>query len=87
MSDLGTLGGGFSRAFAINPRSQVVGTGSTASGEQHAFIWDRGVMTDLGTLGPNFTFGIALAINPRGDVVGQISTEGADIRATLWTRK
>ena len=39
-------------ASAINePRGQVVGISNTAAGEGHAFLWQKGVMTDLGTLG------------------------------------
>jgi probable HAF family extracellular repeat protein len=59
ISDLGTLGGTFSRANAINSLDQIVGgslnttpdptiPGST---EVRAFLWSRGRMTDLGTFG------------------------------------
>jgi probable HAF family extracellular repeat protein len=41
MIDLGTLGGGFSQANAINPAGQVVGFSITASGESHATLWTR----------------------------------------------
>src|SRR5687767_3227617 len=52
--DLGTLGGSFSEARGINPRGQVVGLSTTAGGQTRAFLWDRGTMTDLGTLGGSF---------------------------------
>jgi probable HAF family extracellular repeat protein len=60
--DLGTLGGHESGAFYVTDGGEVVG-GSTINAEPdpfsllpwgssvHAFIWDRGAMTDLGTLG------------------------------------
>jgi uncharacterized membrane protein len=64
-----------------------VDTSVTAGGGLHAFLWEKGVMTDLGTLGPEFVSGIALAINPRGDLVGANDTRGSESRATLWTRK
>lgn len=51
MRDLGTLGGTFSIAFAVNSKAQVVG-GANLSGDtiEHAFIWQDGVMTDLNGL-------------------------------------
>ena len=50
--DLGTLGGVFSSASAINANGQVVGGSQTADGTYHAFSWTAaGGMVDLGTLG------------------------------------
>jgi len=52
MADLGTLGGTMGFATAINNRGQVVGQ-SNMAGDQtaHPFLWGRGKLKDLGTLG------------------------------------
>src|SRR5689334_87283 len=50
-TSLGTLGGASSEALAVNERDDVVGWSLTATGEQHAFLWQNGRMLDLGTLG------------------------------------
>jgi probable HAF family extracellular repeat protein len=82
--DLGTLSGeaGASIANAINDRGQVVGSSSTASGEGHAFFWERGSMVDMGTL-PGGTSSDALAINRRGQVAG-ISNSPSGSNLFLW---
>src|SRR5829696_4272932 len=49
--ELPTLGGESSQAYALNRDGLVVGTAQTASSDSHAFLWQDGVMTDLGTLG------------------------------------
>ncbi len=54
ITEIGTFGGDFSAAFTINNAGGVAGAATTADGNQHAFFWDQGHMTDLGTLGgPN----------------------------------
>ncbi len=73
--DLGTLGGPESVAMGMNDMGQVVGwshiSGCTAQGHpcRRAFLWDDGVMTDLGILAGDEE-SVARAINNAGLVVG-----------------
>jgi probable HAF family extracellular repeat protein len=83
MEDLGTLGGSFSNATAINASGQITGWADDLSGAQHAFLWNPttpngtvGVMTDIGTLG---TKSLSNAINDAGDVVGGYHPTGTVI--------
>jgi probable HAF family extracellular repeat protein len=78
---LGTLGGTFSQAGGgINNRGQVAGWSALRGDRRiHAVVWDRGVMTDLGTLGgPNSFTPEDPAINSRGTVVGFSDTARQD---------
>jgi uncharacterized membrane protein len=50
----------------------------------HAFLWEDGKMTDLGTL-PGGDETLANGINTRGQVVG-VSVLSGDARAVLWTK-
>ncbi len=67
ITDLGTLGGPFAFAVAINQGGQVVGGARTASFQLHAFVWENGGMNDLGAL-PGESASVARAINKRGQV-------------------
>jgi probable HAF family extracellular repeat protein len=84
--DLGTLGGALAQAFGLDARSQIVGASTTASGDVHAFQWEKGAMIDLGTL-PGGLTSSAAAINSRAQVVGRADTAAGETHAVLWTKK
>lgn len=73
ITDLGTLGGSFNAASAINNRGQIVGS-SSLSGDTvfHAFLYSHGRMTDLfpGSAGSD-----ASDINNRGQIVGTLGSQ------------
>ncbi len=78
LTELGTLGGYFSGAWAINNAGQVVGWADRSDGARHAFLWDHGTMIDLGTPEPGDN-SFARDINDVGQIV--IHTGGF---AYLW---
>lgn len=81
--DLGTLGGSSSVALGINDQGQVVGSADTPQGLRHAYRWQNGVMTDLGTLGFPTAQSEAKGINNNGVVVGNVGT-GDPNKAFIW---
>lgn len=97
--DLGTFGGPNSNfqsnAVVVNDKGTAAGNADTSLFDPilgipvfHAFKWDKGVLTDLGTL-PDGALSSGQAINSRGVVAG-FSTNGLfdpigpEYVATLW---
>jgi len=98
MTALGSLGQGCSVPLAVNSLGQVVGSSLTdypdpikwewcCSTLFHAFVWEDGLMVDLGDLGllGSRTSSSAAAINDCGQVVGSSArTPGTQVHAALW---
>lgn len=92
--NLGALGGNQSFAAAINNRGQVTGLAENdvpdpfsllGATEAHAFLWQRGVMRDLGTLGGPDSWG--LYVNEKGQVAGFSLTSDLSVRPFLWNER
>ncbi|SFH34424.1 PEP-CTERM protein-sorting domain-containing protein [Nitrosospira sp. Nsp14] len=82
-TDLGTLGGTSSWAYAINDAGQVAG-GAYFPGDAngHAILWNGSTLKDLGTLGGGSSE--AFAINDSGQVTGWAATTDGAQHAALW---
>jgi probable HAF family extracellular repeat protein len=91
VTDLGELADiefGTTRANAINNNGQIVGGSNVPPppgliSAFHAFIYDNGVMRDLGLL-PGFDQAEAVAINDVGDVVGRARSGNHGTACFLW---
>jgi len=85
-----TLGGNRSRPAGLNAAGQAIGEASLpvapgeppGSSDVHAFLWQDGTMTDLGTLGGHSSS--AMGINSQGQVVGFAATADDVLHAVLW---
>jgi len=93
MKDLGTLGGPDAVALLLNDGGQVAGisyvnstiNATTGLPTTDSFIWENGLMIDLGSLGGNATYFNWLS--QRGEIVGQSNLAGDRTnRPFLWSR-
>jgi probable HAF family extracellular repeat protein len=80
-TSLGTLGNGYSKAYGINNKNQIVGVTSF-----HAFLYQNGAMSDLGVL-PGDVASEAREINEAGEIIGFSSSEvfGGNKRPFLYS--
>jgi probable HAF family extracellular repeat protein len=80
LTELGSLGGPRSAASDVNDVGQISGTSQTASGVDHAFRYDAGVMIDHGQPG---IASAGLGLNDSGYVVGWQAVDTSRW-PTLW---
>ena len=89
MQDLGTLSGDVaSLSISINDAGSVIGASIDASGNPRAFLWEKGVMTDLNTLiaGDSRLYLLTgCSINSRGEITGLGLTSTGEIHTYLAT--
>jgi probable HAF family extracellular repeat protein len=79
-----------SQVRAVNERGQIVGGYSANEYTDHACLWEKGRMIDLGFLGQDDhrgTGAVALSINERGQIVGQSWHMMDFIHSALWTQR
>ena len=101
MQDLGTLGGPDAAVFFANDQGQAAGLSFTDATPNpisgiptvHPFLWENGIMRDLGTLGGvgtlgNFSEEVSVEVNDlnsRGEVAGTSPLAGDQTyHASLW---
>lgn len=87
VTNLDSLGIGNSTALAINNLMQIVGY-SKNIGSQHGFVWENGIMTDLGVLSTSSPYSQAKDINDYGLIVGHSNdSSNADRHtAVMWKK-
>ena len=83
ITNLGNLGGTGITVTGINKNGQVAGFGMTGLGDYHAFLWNFGLMSDLGVTSSNFQ-SQAGGINNSGVIAGtQFGASGT--QAVYWS--
>jgi len=82
---LGTLHGINVKPLGINDVTQVVGSGANGLGDTQAWLWEKGVFTELGTL-PSRPDAEAQGVNLLGTIVGTAYSSGGGFTnaALVW---
>lgn len=85
MADLGSFGG-WSVAYDINDRSEVVGASSDqVNGVAHAFMYRNGVMVQIDPFGGPNNESYANGINDNGNVVGTAAVTGNAFNGFIYS--
>ena len=79
LSDIGSLGGGYTVPTAISASGSITGVSAGVDGSQHAFLYSGGAMRDIGTLGGTFSVGYAL--NRLNQITGESMTPTGQLHA------
>ena len=83
VTDLGTLGGISSSAGDLNNQGQIAGSSTIYSGALHAFLWEDGIMRDLGTPVGYLVSG-ATGVNDNSQLVGYTDGQYQSQYAYFW---
>src|ERR1051326_3596049 len=78
VTDLGTLGGAFSQATNIADNGLITGIAALPDGTQHAVLWQRGQIIDIGTPGAGGPNSGAFGVNERGQASLQAESSAPD---------
>ena len=76
ITDLGPVGPG--QPLSIPNNGAVAGAAAVDGGAEHAVVWSKGNVTDLGTLGVGVSNSLGFSMNENGQVVGQAETLAGD---------
>jgi len=78
LTDLGPVGSPFSQATSLNNAGVVGGLAVFPDGTQHAVLWDRGRIIDIGTPGLGGPNSGVFGINEKGQAMVQAETSTKD---------
>jgi probable HAF family extracellular repeat protein len=84
ITDLGDLGESYAIGYAVSDSGLVTGRGPTAGGYDHAFLWESGVIIDLGTCGVADGASYGTGVNSAGHVAGYFTSPYGQLESVIW---